>query len=468
MDDPIDEKLFPLSTKLHNIIPSDGSQSFEAFRDHSKRRRIKEHRTKIYIAKGPEYTRRCKAQLKQQGANMYHALNPNDWFHQPDLEDICDYISAFYFDLEVQSLDLGLKFTTATREPSTNLGVSEHRLRLISGAAHAGRGTVKMQDRKSVPLDPADKDDEDEEWSFRSELESYGGWHLDIQDLGSYIQTIVPGDACALVVLLEHSLFDPTDDIVHYQVSNPGRKYAMVSLTGLSPPFRSKRPYIRASLLWPISALVSAPDTYKGMGPEEYPILAATEAFLPFLKSDDSNFDLANREFDVSTIIETCKRQDVGLKTSDTKLMVQFWLYRVCTTVAHELGHCMGIRFHCYNTCVMENVDNSYEFDKSQDVPMAPYLCLSCLRKVIFALHIERGIDPYIPSSADTGPKVDKPKEYLRYENIVDAITYHKENPSFVAYSAWLDNMIKRYKAESNEKLKGIGRPGRYRKGVDD
>ena len=68
----------------------------------------------------------------------------------------------------------------------------------------------------------------------------------------------------------------------------------------------------------------------------------------------------------------------VGQSAVDVK---STFLFRLCCTVSHELGHCFGLDHCMYKACMMQGTASVAE-----DMRQPPYLCPVCKAKVAWAV----------------------------------------------------------------------------------
>jgi archaemetzincin len=102
------------------------------------------------------------------------------------------------------------------------------------------------------------------------------------------------------------------------------------------------------------------------------------------------------------------------------------WLSRVARTASHELGHCFGLDHCVYYACVMQGSGSLAE-----DVRQPPYLCHICLKKVTSAvLEVKAHLE-----EADYVSERDR---------VLSAFCKKWDHvPMFAGYEIWLEEMIK-------------------------
>lgn len=195
---------------------------------------------------------------------------------------------------------------------------------------------------------------------------------LNLNDLLDAAIAALPGDAYALLMLVEHDIYEDEDDDFACGRAFGGSRIAVVS-TARYNPLLDQQADIARQHAWPAShcaeyvrACIDAGGSAhfgkrKARGNNQQAGSSATETPLRAAVSAHSNLP------------------DIDSSTS-TRALGGMWLGRVCRTAGHELGHCFGIDHCVYYACSMQGSASLCE-----DARQPPYLCPVDLAKMLIA-----------------------------------------------------------------------------------
>lgn len=287
---------------------------------------------------------------------------------RPSSEHVTAYIEAFYHGLPVKVLQRpNLEFCkweedegkTATR----NIGLSD------------GTQAIRIRSRESP------------DHVFANQL--------NLNDVLDVAIEILPTDAYALLMLVEHDLYEDDEDDFCCGRAYGGSRVAVVSMARYNPTLDSKQSVERHHA-WPASHC----DRYV-----HNRCLETDEEIVNFKPRKNSSKDTALRvAVDAFTNIRT---------PWSAAELTELWLSRVCKTASHELGHCFGIGHCSYFACVMQGTAGL-----SEDARQPPYLCPVDVAKVL----------------ALTGAK-----EIEHNEALLEFCRRFKNDKMFAAFAAWLE-----------------------------
>ncbi|KAG9239067.1 hypothetical protein BJ875DRAFT_366458 [Amylocarpus encephaloides] len=236
---------------------------------------------------------------------------------------------------------------------------------------------------------------------------------LNLNDLLDAAIEMLPDDAYALLMLVEHDIYEDEDDEFACGRAYGGSRIAVVSSARYNPGLDAKQ-NIEREHAWPASHcndyMTSCCNDFDGMDVDE-------EA----RGNIDHEVLLETLKMKKKTPIEAALAAHAGLpalSSSPSALaLYDLWLGRVCRTAAHELGHCFGIGHCAYYACSMQGTASIVE-----DSRQPPYLCPIDLEKVISA----------------TGTDIVE-----RYKVLLEFCDRHAEGHLFAAYAAWMRSRIK-------------------------
>ena len=243
----------------------------------------------------------------------------------------------------------------------------------------------------------------------------------DIIDVGI---SILPEDAYALLMLIEHDLFEDEDDDFCCGRAYGGSRVAVVSSARYNPLLDAVQGVEREHA-WPAShcaeyvrnRCADAPPTWK----------QAKSLATPLERLNHDPDETQPMESDVNPM-QNAIRAHLSIPSdvvSGSKYLSSLWLLRLTRTASHELGHCFGIDHCVYFACIMQGTASMVE-----DVRQPPYLC------PIDQAKIQRTI----------GLTDDDLTQ--RYENLQACC--RKFGSAFAGFDAWLEGRINEQKGAAD------------------
>ncbi|CZR56958.1 uncharacterized protein PAC_06847 [Phialocephala subalpina] len=360
------------------LDPKCPPQSLRSWIQLKERNKVTPERKTIYLALPPGYDsdvefvkQWSQPRLKSKGPEIEH----------PKAQDVLEYLQAFYHGLPVKLFPReNLRFTSEIGDLDDILKSDEDR-QVIGLHFKKGYGN------KGIRTRPRPKGDYNHQ--------------LNLDDLLVAAIWALPEDAYALVMLVDHDLYEDEEDEFVCGRAYGGSRVAVITTARYNPALDTKQEVEREHA-WPASHCTSHLNVLvdgKGVAnvrkrkisisdpddTEETPLQAAVSAhnFLPSLNSSPSPSSLS------------------GL-----------WLGRVCRTASHELGHCFGMGHCAYYACSMQGSASIIE-----DARQPPYLCPVDLAKMVTA----------------TGADVRE-----RYEKILGFCERKRDVHLFAAFGAWV------------------------------
>lgn len=324
----------------------------------------------------------------------------------PETKDVLSYLKAFYHGLPVMMLPQPSPyFTTDVEEdvidtPHTTEGkktkkgakTTEIQPRTIWLNTHTSSGCIGIRSRATP--------------------KGHFTHQLNLNDLLNAAIEILPSDAYALIMLVEHDMFEDEDDEFVCGRAYGGSRVAVVSGARYNPILDGVQGLERDHA-WPASHCA------------KYIQDCCEEA----IEIDDSEEDVSKKAMKEKIRDENLISSDVEIapmraallehsslpslsSASSTTELSGLWLGRLCRTASHELGHCFGIDHCVYYSCAMQGTASVLE-----DARQPPYLCPIDLAKVLRA------------TGAD---------EKERYRSLLAFCEKNNEAHLFAAYAAWI------------------------------
>jgi len=353
--------------------PAAPPQSLLSWVREKERNRVTAERNVLYIA-GPPRVAANVPFVRSWSVPQPRAVRSEDVnLTQPAVQDVMDYLAAFYHGMKVKLLPPdSLRFT------GWDSGKPKSKKRFL------GLSTTSESIRVRV----------------RTSRDGLFQGQLNLDDLLDAAISSLPDDAYALLMLVEHDLFEDEDDDFCCGRAYGGSRVAVVSMARYNPNL-DERQSVERQHAWPASHCeafmraccgesarttknASKRPNVQGRSPDKLPLQAAVAV---------NNATLSKRP------------------PTHPGLLSDRWLSRVCQTASHELGHCFSMDHCVYYACVMQSTSSLAE-----DVRQPPYLCPVDLAKVLRA----------------TG--ADEKERYA----VLRAFCEDSDVPMFAAFGAWL------------------------------
>ncbi|KAK1821368.1 hypothetical protein LTR12_004254 [Friedmanniomyces endolithicus] len=188
---------------------------------------------------------------------------------------------------------------------------------------------------------------------------------LNLNDLLDAAISILPDDAYALLMIVNHDLYEDDDDDFCCGRAYGGSRVAVVSTARYNPDLDEVIGLDR-SHAWPASHCKQCIQECC-----EQPTKAGPKAKR---RKPTTSQVKATQADDTAMSFAVAAHMAHPISTADTshsrdQLRV-LWLGRVCKTAMHELGHCFGIDHCTYYACIMQGTAGL-----SEDARQPPYVC---------------------------------------------------------------------------------------------
>lgn len=264
----------------------------------------------------------------------------------PDAEVFAEYLKAFYHGMEARILPQQLAWTPWEKSGRPSRRVS---LPKYVGLTDANQSTTRIRVR-CVP----DK-------AFIAQL--------NLDDILDTAIAILPADAYALVLLVDHDIYENEEDDFCCGRAYGGCRVAVVQTARYNPSLDVREGIDRAHM-WPLSHCKSFVDQ-----------LCAVEDVVARPPTKEQK--KYSREGAMRAAVDAASKYAGSGDEKETRAL---WFARLARTVSHELGHCFGIAHCFYYACNMQGTAGMKE-----DVRQPPYLCPVCEAKVSHTIVEELG-----------------------------------------------------------------------------
>ncbi|KAJ4986012.1 hypothetical protein SVAN01_08490 [Stagonosporopsis vannaccii] len=329
-----------------NYDPDSSPQDYEEWASAKSRNKMTDTKRKVlYVARVPHVTKDVEFMQEWTKPNVGAAALVETL--SPDAELFVKYLKAFYHGLEARILPQQLAWTPWQKSTRPSRRVS---LPKYVGLTDANQSTTRIRVR-GVP----DK-------AFTAQL--------NLDDIIDTAIAILPADAYALVMLVDHDIYENDEDDFCCGRAYGGSRVAVVQTARYNPALDVREGIDRAHM-WPLSHCKTFVDG-----------LCAVEDVVP--KPPTKQQRKYSKEGAMRAAIDAAATYTgSGLEEKENRAL---WFARLARTVSHELGHCFGIAHCFYYACNMQGTAGMKE-----DVRQPPYLCPVCEAKVSHAIVEESG-----------------------------------------------------------------------------
>ncbi|ETS73040.1 hypothetical protein PFICI_15215 [Pestalotiopsis fici W106-1] len=322
-----------------DIDPKDPPQSFRSWLLESERNKPTKERRTLYVASTPEITapmRHMKTWSKPKlpkGKKAKTIAEPFDKIQPLLSKDVIEYLAAFYPGLTVKSFPERLRFVPwlekqASNEKYVGIALSNNCTRIRARPSPDG---------------------------------IFAG-QLNLEDILDAAIAMLPRDAYALVLLTDHDLYEDEEDDFCCGRAYGGSRVCVVSSARYQPVLDEDAD-IDPEHMWPNSHCTTYIEQLCERGDA---MTMCTE--------------VSNSRIPTTSPMRAAIHAATGVGPIVGHLH-GLWFSRLARTVAHELGHCLGMG-HCnYYACMMQSTASMAE-----DVRQPPYLCPVCLSKITHAM----------------------------------------------------------------------------------
>lgn len=382
---------FPAPLVLPNdalsIDPRCPPQSLRSWLHLEDRNEVTTRRNKIYVAAPPHTD--SSVQFMQSWSHPQKGSKVEN-ITTPCVEDVIDYLAAFYHGLPVKLLPPPNLCFVSWDTPTPKRSKSKSLKSTIPPYIGLNTPTECVRIRTRPSPDGV----------FAAQL--------NLDDLLDASISMLPRDAYAFLLIVDHDLFEDENDIFVCGRAYGGSRVAVVS-TARYHPNLDHREKVEREHAWPASHCESYIHA-----------CCATADQSSTRPKKKAKSDAGRIKSHSPQLISSPGEPMFGALSAHTVLpapdlssaLSGLWLGRICRTASHELGHCFGMEHCVYYACVMQGSSSLAE-----DARQPPYLCPIDLAKILYASR----------STAET-----------RYRALLSFCKQHSDVHLFAAFAAWI------------------------------
>ncbi|KXJ88572.1 hypothetical protein Micbo1qcDRAFT_166636 [Microdochium bolleyi] len=386
--------------------PDEEGQAFHEWLGMKERNKPTKRRNVLYVAAAPRVTPEAKhieAWTEIRCAAGQHDAT-GETPQPPQAEDVIGFLGAFYHGMQVKPFPQRLRFVRWADEIDHNDTAKD-----ISYIGLAAKDNCTRIRARPCP-----------DGIFEAQL--------NLEDILDAALAMLPADAYAILLLVDHDLYESEEDDFCCGRAYGGSRVCVVQTARYHPALDEHAGIDRAHM-WPASHCKAYLDKLCRAEGIKIPTRKAAALTARSRKQPSAPGPL-RLAIAAAATATTAQRPKTTTTASDDDVRRQLqglWFSRLARTAAHELGHCLGLAHCVYAACLMQGTASVAE-----DVRQPPYLCVVCVSKVGHAVACEL-------------EKKRKPEEvagYLveRYQTLARVCGRWEEAGvgMFAGYSAWV------------------------------
>ncbi|KAF8866931.1 hypothetical protein BDZ45DRAFT_719937 [Acephala macrosclerotiorum] len=328
------------------LDPKHPPQSLRSWIQLKERNKVTPERKTIYLAVPPGYDSDVDF-VKQWTWPRLRSKSPE--IEHPKAQDILEYLQAFYHGLPVELFPQeNLRFTSEV-DDLDDMPQSDKDRQVIGLHFKKGYGSKGIRTRPRTKGDYAHQ--------------------LSLDDLLDAAIWALPEDAYALVMLVDHDLYEDEEDEFVCGRAYGGSRVAVITTARYNPALDAKQEVEREHA-WPASHCSAFLDN----------MLDAPKSANAYKRKTPAKEQDAAEETPLQLAVTAHNSLRSLINSPSPEALSGLWLGRVCRTASHELGHCFGMGHCVYYACSMQGSASIIE-----DARQPPYLCPVDLEKMLLA-----------------------------------------------------------------------------------
>lgn len=326
----------------------------------------------------------------------------------PRVADVSAYLEAFYYPLPVKTLPQEVSFVP-WETPKPEKGRKKKAPMPNYVGFQIGDGVTRVRTRPCP--------------------DTVFGGQLNLNDLLDGALHVLPDDAYAILLLVDHDLYEDDEDDFCCGRAYGGSRVCIVSSSRYHPALDTLDYYIVGGIdlahMWPASHCQAFVDGVCSL--HDPPPPSKKRKRTQKKPEPKAPADSVPPGLDVPSTPMGAALRAVQPLSHSAKDLYGLWFSRVARTVSHEIGHCFCLGHCSYYACVMQGTTSVAE-----DVRQPPYLCPVCLAKVTHAL---MGVSPDIGNN-------EQAYVVERYQALMDFCQSWLHVSMFGGFHAWLEKRV--------------------------
>ncbi|KAF2449836.1 hypothetical protein P171DRAFT_405377 [Karstenula rhodostoma CBS 690.94] len=318
------------------------AQSFRSWLHEKERNKATQERRTLYVGAPPRID--GKVSFMEGWTTPIQPRNPNPTaptpLQSPTVDETIAYLRAFYHGLAVKPLPIDLRWTsweqngTRKRPVQSVNGIPKYIALSYNGVA------TRVRARRAL------------DGAFVAQL--------NLDDILDAAIAMLPDDAYAVVLLLDHDMYESLDDDFCAGRAYGGSRVSVVQSARYNP-LLDPAVGITQDHAWPASHCKTYIDSLCAVEEMEAKPATAVETRLSKIGP-------------VRAAVDAVSKLVVSESKADLEAM---WSSRVVRTMSHELGHCLCLAHCFYYACIMQSTASLLE-----DTRQPPFLCPVCDAKI--------------------------------------------------------------------------------------